>query len=424
MANILILTPQLPYPPQQGTSLRNYHIIRGLAERHSVTLLSFLEAHQTADQAAIDPLWQLCTAVVTVAAPARGPRRRLAQLLTTRRPDMAHRLASPTFAAQLRRLLGENRFDIVQIEGIELAQAIKLIRIASMESRIVFDNHNAETELQRRNLATDLASPARWPAAVYSWVQVGRLRRFESWACRESDWITAVSEADRRYLQALVPDLPTPISVIPNCIDVSEYESCQLSTSSSENDTEEKADSPYVYDLVFSGKMDYRPNVDAVLWFADAVWPLIRRQRPATTWAIVGQKPHRRLARLQAVPGITVTGWVESVRPYLTGAGVYVLPFRIGSGTRLKLIEAMAAGKAIVSTSVGAEGFPVQPNRHLFLAENAHEMAAAILRLLDQPEERRRLGEAARCLACQYDWRRVIPAFDTVYSQLLCVTSG
>ena len=419
MANILILTPQLPYPPQQGTSLRNYHIIRGLAQHHDVTLLSFVEANQRTGPAATNPLWQLCRAVITVPAPARGRRQRLAHLLTTRRPDMAHRLASHAFDAHLHRLLSQNHFDIVQVEGLELAQAIETIRLAGPKSRIVFDNHNAETELQRRNLATDLAIPARWPAAAYSWLQVGRLRRLELWACRHADWVTAVSAADRRHLQALVTDLQTPITVIPNCIDVSEYESDRLSAASGQNGVEEKAAGPYAYDLLFSGKMDYRPNVDAVLWFTTAVWPLIRRRRPATTWAIVGQKPHRRLARLPTIPGITVTGWVESVRPYLAEAGVYVLPLRIGSGTRLKLLEAMAAGKAIVSTPTGAEGFPVHANRHLLLAESAADVAAAILQLLDQPEERRRLGQAARSLARQYDWRRVIPAFDAIYSQLL-----
>jgi glycosyltransferase involved in cell wall biosynthesis len=89
--------------------------------------------------------------------------------------------------------------------------------------------------------------------------------------------------------------------------------------------------------------MDYRPNVDAVLWFAAEIWPLIKAKRPQTTWAIVGQKPHARLERLQEIEGVTVTGWVEEVRPYLTGAAVFVMPFRLGSGTRLKLIEAMAA---------------------------------------------------------------------------------
>ncbi|HEX6384569.1 MAG TPA: glycosyltransferase [Anaerolineae bacterium] len=428
MANLLILTPQLPYPPQQGTSLRNYHIIRGLAGRHDITLLTFLEANETVDPQAIAPLLELCKALIIVPAPTRSLKQRLLQLLTTRRPDMAHRLASPFFDDQLRHLLSESRFDIVQIEGIELAPAIETIRqvnsVTNNGSRIVFDDHNAETELQRRNFVTDLAKAERWPAAAYSWVQIGRLRRFETWACRQADWVTAVSEADRRYLRSLVPEGQTSISVIPNCIDVSEYDTYQLFSGSGGKDSAPKAGKPVAYDLVFTGKMDYRPNVDAVLWFADAIWPLIRRERPATTWAVVGQKPHPRLARLRSLEGVTMTGWVEDVKPYLAKANVYIMPFRIGSGTRLKLIEAMAAGKAIVSTATGAEGFPVQHNRELLLAERPDEVAAAVLHLLSHPQERQQLGEAARRFAQQYDWRAVTPAFDAIYQQLLQASSG
>ena len=164
--------------------------------------------------------------------------------------------------------------------------------------------------------------------------------------------------------------------------------------------------------------MDYRPNVDAVLWFADAVWPGIRAQKPEATFAIVGQKPHARLERLRDVPGITLTGWVDSVRPYLLGAGVFIMPFRIGSGTRLKLIEAMAVGKAIVSTSIGAEGFAVRDGHALLLADTAAEMGTAVLHLLAHPAERERLGQNARQFAQQYDWRQVIPRFDELYRQL------
>jgi glycosyltransferase involved in cell wall biosynthesis len=165
--------------------------------------------------------------------------------------------------------------------------------------------------------------------------------------------------------------------------------------------------------------MDYRPNIDAVLWFADAVWPKIVGERPSTTWAIVGQKPHARLERLRELPGVTVTGWVESVRPYLAGAGVYVMPFRVGSGTRLKLIEAMASGLAIVSTAVGAEGFPVQSGREIVLADGAEEMGTAVLHLLNHPEERARIGRNAIQFAQKYDWRVVIPAFAAIYDRLL-----
>lgn len=399
---LLFLTPQLPYPPQQGTSLRNFHIIRGLAAEHEITLLSFLEEGQTVQNS---PLTELCRHIETVSAPTRTTGQRLRQLLTTRLPDMAHRLYSPTFADRLRHLLATNQFDVVQIEGIELARYLDAIRVANKGVKIVFDNHNAETELQRRNMQTDWRQPRRWPAAAYSWVQVGRLARFERWACVGADWVTAVSETDQRHLQSLISQSPNlPISTIPNCIDIAEYQTPMSSIP---------------FDLVFSGKMDYRPNVDAVLWFADEVWPQILTARPSTTWAIVGQKPHSRLDRLRDVPGITVTGWVEDVRPYLFAASLFIMPFRIGSGTRLKLIEAMAAGKAIVSTRVGAEGFPVVNGREIVLADGAAEMATAVLRLLNDPAERARRGEFARHFAAAYDWRIVIPQFNQIYRQLI-----
>jgi glycosyltransferase involved in cell wall biosynthesis len=405
---ILILTPQLPYPPQQGASLRNYHIIRGLGERHEITLLSFLEDGQTTSPAVIAPLLKLCARIVTMPVPRRPWRRRLGQSLFSRRADMAHRLDTPAFAALLRRHLSEDSFDIVQIEGLELAQAIRFIRVVSPYSKIVFDNHNAETELQRRTFLADLSQPHRWLAAGYSWLQISRLRRFERWACRQADWITAVSENDRQHLENISRshNRHVPITVVPNCLDVQQYQNLPLPGASCH------------YDLLFSGKMDYRPNVDAVLWFADHIWPFVRRQRPSTTWAVVGQKPHPRLDRLYSVDGITITGWVESIQPYLAGATVYIMPFRIGSGTRLKLIEAMAAGKAITSTPIGAEGFPVQHNQELLLAKTAGEFASTLLFLLAHPEERQRLGAAARQFAWQYDWRRVIPKFDEIYRNL------
>ncbi len=403
--NLLLLTPQLPYPPHQGTSLRNFHIIRGLADHHAITLLSFLEDNQSADPAANAPLYALCQRIETVPVPCRSKGRRLGQMLTTRRPDMEHRLHSPAFAARLRDLLRREAFDVVQVEGIELARVMEIARAVSPGSKLVFDDHNAETELQRRNMQTDLADTRRWPAAAYSWVQMRRLARFEAWACRTADAVTAVSDADARHLQALVPQLPLPITVIPNSIDVAQYQ------------LDPKDARPF--DIVFSGKMDYRPNVDAVLWFADEVWPQIAAQRPSTTWAIVGQKPHDRLERLRGLPGVTLTGWVKRVQPYLAGARVVVMPFRVGSGTRLKLIEAMAAGKPIVSTAVGAEGFPVQHGREIWLADTAQELGTAVLHLLTHPDECARLGTAAQEFARQYDWRVVVPRFEIVYESIL-----
>jgi polysaccharide biosynthesis protein PslH len=371
-----------------------------LAQNHEVTLLTFVEPGQATDEETLRPLTSLCHHLERVVAPQRTNFTRLRQLLTSRLPDMAHRLYTPMFEIRLRQLLQQNEFDVIQVEGIELARYMTTVKETSPDSRLIFDNHNAETELQRRNLETDRSSPRRWLAAFYSWVQVGRLARFERWALETADATAAVSDADRAHLQKLAAD--ATIVTIPNCIDVTAY-------------ADDAAEESIPFDLVFSGKMDYRPNIDAVLWFAEAVWPRIKAERPETTWAIVGQKPHERLAHVQDMDGVTVTGWVESIRPYLHGASLFITPFRIGSGTRLKLIEAMAAGKAIVSTPVGAEGFAVTHKQELWLAENAAEMATAVLHLLDDAQTRTRLGQQARQFAQQYDWRVVIPAFEKLY---------
>ena len=403
MARILLLTPQLPYPPQQGTSLRNFHLLRALAERHKVTLLSFAEDDRPADVARLS---ELARVLPPVPVPQRTTGQRLRQLLTTDAPDMALRLRSAAFGVALTEALRMARFDAVQIEGIELAWTMATVMAAGGAARIVLDCHNAETELQRRTLHGDRSRPARWPAAVYSAVQVGRLARFEREALAAADAVITVSEGDRRQLAELVGH-ERPMVVIPNVIDVAAYR------------WNEPVPAACRFDLVFTGKMDYRPNVDGVLWFADTIWPLVRRQRPATTWAIVGQRPHPRLDSLRDQPGITVTGRVEHVQPYLAGAGVYILPLRIGSGTRLKLIESLAAGCAVVTTTVGAEGFELRDGREAILADTPEAFAAAVVALLDDPARRAAMGARAQAFAAQYDWQRVAPLLNAVYDRLL-----
>jgi len=171
--------------------------------------------------------------------------------------------------------------------------------------------------------------------------------------------------------------------------------------------------------------MDFRPNIDAVLWFGQQVLPLIRAQRPQTTLAIVGQRPHPRLDVLRQIPGITITGYVDDVRPYIAGASVYVAPLRVGGGTRLKLLEAMAMGKAIVSTPVGAEGFPVEHGRELILAETPEAFAADVLHLLEHPGRRRELGQTGQAFAKNnYGWDALVPQLEKIYRRLRQQTPG
>lgn len=404
MARILMLTPQLPYPPHQGTSLRNLHILKALSERHSITLLSFAERDRPQE---IEPLSSLCHVLEPIQAPRRSIVDRLLQLATSPLPDVAMRLRSDDYSFALVKALRSEHFDAVQVEGIELAGYIDSIRKVSPLTKVVLDCHNAETQLQRRARRADLPDPARWPAAVYSGIQVGRLARFERWALREADAVTAVSATDRTYLLQVLGDSEKEITIIPNTIDVVEYLGSTL------------VDGELSYDLVFTGKMDYRPNIDGVLWFAEQVWPVLKGQRPETTWAIVGQRPNKRIDMLKKQDGITVTGRVHHVQPFISAASVYIIPLRIGSGTRLKLIEAMAAGKAIISTTLGAEGVDIADGAHIILADTADEWVVAINQLLDDEFLRSKLGTAAREFAAMYDWRRTIPEVNAVYQSII-----
>ena len=405
MAKILMLTAQPPYPPQQGTSLRNWHLLRALAEIHDVALLTFRES---GGPFGLEVLETVADVLPPVETPTRTKAKRLEQLIISSQPDIALRLASENFQTQLQKAISSGAFDAFQIEGIELARYIPIIRGSCPAVRIILDCHNAETELQRRALETDLPHPARWPAAVYSWIQVGRLRDFEKKVCLAADRIIAVSEADRAHLNRLLAPETKAIEVIPNTIDVTEYSS-----------GEQPDDRNYRFDLLFTGKMDYRPNVDGVLWFANEVWPRIQDELPGVTWGIVGQNPHPRLDQLRNKPGIVLTGWVQDIRPYLVAATIYITPLRIGSGTRLKLIEAMSAHKPIVSTTIGAEGFPIRNGEELIIADTPAEMAQAVVALLGDSARRERLGEAAFRLAQQYDWRNTIPQLERLYAGLI-----
>ena len=196
---ILIVTPQAPYPPRQGTSIRNYHLIAHLARRHTIDLLTFLAP---GDELRDDsPLNDHCRRVEAVHQPVRPTGRRLVDLVTTRRPDMALRLESAAMHAKLRSWLVSEHYDIVQIEGIELAQYAR--HVDRRQSVVVFDNHNCEYLLQQRNALTDLRSPRRWHAAAYSLVQWAKLRRYEAAICQSVDAVLAVSEPDKRALSQI-----------------------------------------------------------------------------------------------------------------------------------------------------------------------------------------------------------------------------
>jgi sugar transferase (PEP-CTERM/EpsH1 system associated) len=402
---ILFLTPQLPYPPEQGAAIRNYNLIRQVAERHEVALLSFAE---DPSQGA-GPLAELCRPLRVVPMPPSRPRGvRLRTLVASHEPDMALRLYAPAFAQALRELLTRAAFDGVQFGGIEMAYYLPLVRrwLGRAAPALILDEYNAEYLLQRRAFGADLCIPRRWPVALYSLVQWLRLARFEREVCRQADRVLAVSEADREALRQLVQGLDAV--VVPNGVDVERYHPRLPDSLPLQHPA-----------ILFTGKMDFRPNVDAVLWFHRYAWPLMHARLPAARLYIVGKNPTARLAPLVCDPNVTVSGYVPDILPYFGGADVYIAPLRIGGGTRLKVLEAMSAGLPLVSTTLGVEGIGLVAGEHALLADTPQDFAEAAVSLLQDPERRKALSAAGRQFVLEhYDWRRIAPRLLAVYESL------
>jgi sugar transferase (PEP-CTERM/EpsH1 system associated) len=400
---ILFLTPQIPYPPHKGTTLRNYNLIAGLAPRHEIDLLSFADSPRTSS-----PLDQLCRRIATASLPRRPNWRRALDTVLSPWPDMGLRLWSSGFQQQLAAWLREGAYDVLQVEGLELARyTLTLARLTDKDGRrplTVFDDHNAEYLLQKRIAKAEITTRGWNAGAVYSSIQWRKLRSFERRVCRQSDRVACVSEADALAIQQLDPALKA--HVIPNGVDTDFYQREKVTP----------LDLP-LHSLVFTGTMDFRPNVDAMLWFAQEVLPLIKPHVPDVRVYIVGQRPHARLDALRADPAMTITDAVDDTRPYIAAASVYIIPLRMGGGTRLKLLEALSLQTPVVSTTLGAEGFAVTSDEQLLVADDAAVFARSIVELIADRARAQSLGAAGRSFAVQYyDWRRIVPKFEEVYS--------
>jgi glycosyltransferase involved in cell wall biosynthesis len=433
---ILILTPHLPEPALQGTALRNGALLRHLGARHTVDLITFLAPGEVL--APDNPLHSWCRRVAALPQPQRSTAARLRDTLLSPQPDMALRLASPAMTALVAEWLADGDYDIVQAEGIEMAaygqQAAQAARApggpvatrapdaaspapaspapASPAPAFIFDDHNCEYLLQKRNALTDLRHPTRWPAAAYSLVQWAKLRAYERRICRSARAVIAVSAQDAAALRALHPAID-PV-VITNGIDLEQY----TPNPARQHGTLPDASSAT---LIFTGKMDYRPNVDAVLWFAAEVLPLLQARLPGVRLQVVGRNPHARLEPLRTNPAIEITGAVDAIRPWLWNAGLCVIPLRVGGGTRFKALEAMACALPVVSTPLGVEGLGVAQGRELLLAEGAQDFADAVCLLL-APESaplRARLGaNGRRFVETTYGWAPILARLEELYAGL------
>lgn len=395
---LLILTPQVPFPPHQGTTIRNWGLLGQLAQRHTLDLLTFGDPAAPVPA----PLAQRCARIRVIAPPSRSATRRLIDLALGH-ADLARRLWSPAFRDALNEMLAAENYAGVQVEGLELAAYLPML--VARRLPIVFDAHNAEHVIQERALATDRGRPGRRLAALYSRIQLPRLKALERTVCAAADGLSVVSAEDARALQTLAPSVH-PI-VIPNGITLGDYEPVSPAAVKSGR-------------VVFTGKMDYRPNVDAVAWFVAEIWPRVRTRFPAATFWIVGQAPTRAVRALSGRDGVHVTGAVDDTRPHIAGAQVYVTPLRMGGGTRFKILEAFALGRPVVSTHIGAEGFSLTNGREALLADTPLAFAEAVCRVIEEPDLETRLGAAGRTfVATHYDWAAIGPRLNGLWDDVL-----
>jgi sugar transferase (PEP-CTERM/EpsH1 system associated) len=387
---ILWLKSDLLLPLDKGGKLRTWHLMRHLAQRHEITYLAFKEPGQP--RADIDGMREVAAHVETVVRtePAKGTWRFYADAaahLVDPLPYAVGKYRSPEFKRRLERLLATNAFDLVVCDF--LFPAVNLPK--HLPCPAVIFTHNVEADIWRRHASTKSGAIAR---ALYR-TQHRRMLRFERATLARFEGVLAVSEADRATFATLYPEaIHEPVYVVPTGVDTGYFAPAP--------------GDPASRTLVFTGSMDWLPNEDAMQFFCRDILPLIRAVEPGVTLSIVGRAPTPAVARLASEPCVRVTGRVDDVRPYMKEAAVYIVPLRIGGGTRLKIFEAMSMGKAVVSTTVGAEGLPVTDGTHLSLADEPQAFASTVIDLLRDRERRARLETAARALVLErYDWSAV-----------------
>ena len=381
--NLLVVTADLPRPAS-GASARNYYLMRALARQHAVSLLALAGSADTEAYDDISRLRDLVRDVQLIPRPT-SLSKRWRQLTSAARGQsyLLNLFILPEMQDALDALLATDHYDAVLFESVLLAG----YRLPE-GVRAILDQHNIEHELLERTYEQEKSPLRKW----YNWHEGRLLKRGEIERCRKSDVILVASERERSVLHGLLPE--NLIEVVPNGVDI-------------ENFHGGNAAQEVPYQIIFTGTMDYYPNTNAVLFFARRCWPLIRAQVPGATWQIVGRNPPVEVRRLAEQPGVTVTGTVPDVRPYLAASSVAIAPLQIGSGTRLKILEALAMRKAVVSTSVGYEGLSLVPGKHLIVADRPEEIARAIVTLMHHPGMREALGTAGReIVEAEYSWEQ------------------
>jgi sugar transferase (PEP-CTERM/EpsH1 system associated) len=378
-------------PPDTGGKIRSYNILRELARQHSVTFFSFYSTHNNDLHPELKSLFNrvVCVPLSLPAPKSLAEMREYGIRLLSSEPYGITKYCRPEVRSRLHALLKQETYDVILCDFMAAAGAIPW----DCPTPKVLFTHNVEATIWRRHY--EVASNRIWKAI--SWWEWRRMEAAEQRYLRLANQVLTVSEMDRDAFVRFVE--PGKVTVIPTGVDVDYFQPMPV---------EETPNS-----LVFIGSMDWLPNEEGVLYFADAILPLIKQQCPGVSLEVVGRSPSRKLQALAARENrMRLTGWVEDIRPFVARGSICIVPLRIGGGTRLKIFEAMAMGKAVVSTSVGAEGLPVQSGENILLADTPNDFADSVISLLRDPNARKRLGTSARTLVQEkYSWPKVAESF-------------
>ncbi|MBK9169048.1 MAG: glycosyltransferase [Bryobacterales bacterium] len=385
---ILWVAPTFLHPTTRGGQIRTLGMLRCLHRRHEV---HFVGLERENSREGPDRASEYSTRAYSVPhrLPAKGTLRshlQAAATLVSGLPVTIARFRSPEAGRLIGRLLAEERFDRAVCDFLFAAAYYPDL------SRCVLFQHNVETMIWRRYAAT-----ARDPLRRFLYTaEAARLERFERRACQAAGHVAAVSEEDARIMREQFG--ARRVSAVSTGVDLEYF-------------TRPPAPAA-VADIVFVGSMDWEPNRDGVRWFLSTVWPLIRARRPGTRVTIVGRMPP---PDLRSGDGVEVTGTVPDVRPYLWGSSLSIVPLRIGGGTRLKIYESIAARTPVVSTTIGAEGLPLEDGRSIRLADTPEAFAQACLELLAGGGQREALCEEGyRLVTERFSWDQVAKEFERI----------
>lgn len=415
---ILILTQVLPYPPDSGPRAKTWNVIRYLAEcGHRLILASFVREEERAHIPAVEGLFEQFHPV-----PLRRSRLRDAWDWTISQlrgiPFLVVRDDHPVMRQIVHRLVSSGGIDAVHIDQVSMAQFVPWRRAASNGPNgregstragplVVFDAHNAVWKILDRMKGT-----APLPLQPIVALEAKRMRKYEGEVMTSSDFVLAVSEADRRsLLEAAASGTGTALAAdklvtVPIAVDTTALRPTPRPSGS--------------FRILTLGTLHYPPNADGIRWFLRAVFPLIKREVPQATLTIVGKNPPRDLFRLadRYAGDVSITGYVPDLRPYLNRAAVLVVPVRVGGGMRVRILEALAFGIPTVTTTVGLEGIDGIPGEHVLVGDAPEDFAAHVVTLLRDELAQARLARNGRWLAeARYDRRRVLKMLDRIYAE-------